>query len=250
MWRRPRNRRNASSRRPPPPRLRRHSRLPGPRFVNGSPAASNSAATARRSSSFRLRTERGMRRSWKLGLCFAVGSLSGACGGERTAEELGQLQTCALDAVSHLDVGATDDSIFFHGIVDIEWVTDSTIVVAEATTLRLLSVQTGQVIETLGGEGDGPGEFRAISTVGVAEDATRVWAYDRANQRITRMSLANAAIDTQELLADGPIAYPSVVHILPDGLVVVNGETVNTDFSMSSDGVAGGFPLWRCSVLI
>ena len=173
--------------------------------------------------------------------CVAAVVFEGTCGTDGTDGNVGMAvdrpQECTLASAPSLSLGAEGDSLWFSDIVDIEWVTDSTIIVAEPATLRLLASGTGRIIAELGGRGEGPGEFRVVDALAVDEAGTGVWVHDRRNRRISHVLFDGSVSSMRELVADGPISYPSVEHILSDGHVVVSGETSTTSLSVSSDGI-------------
>ena len=138
-------------------------------------------------------------------------------------------------------VGGDEDGLLFNGIVDIEWLTDTTVAIAERTSIRVVAT-TGDdpLVATLGREGDGPGDFRAIRTITASEDGRTIWAYDSPLRRISRLGVSDPTTEVVHFAGDEGLSYPSVAHLLADGRAIVDGETPNTRFNVSPDGTTQG----------
>ena len=140
-------------------------------------------------------------------------------------------QVCSLPSAPALHVGGADGTVWFDRIVQVGWLSDRAVYVVENTLIRLIDVASGGVIGSIGRRGEGPGEFESIGAVSLTDDATGFWIYDRALRRVSRVSLTGSVLETAQLQGDGPVRFPSVRHVMPDGRIVVDGETDETRVS-------------------
>lgn len=69
---------------------------------------------------------------------------------------------------------------------------------------------------TAGREGDGPGEFRGVATLGVGPGDTII-AYDFRQRRITRWAPDGTMVDSRSLEGVDEGGFPFVESLLPDG---------------------------------
>lgn len=86
-----------------------------------------------------------------------------------------------------VDIGAGDggDGEILFDVIDARWLSDGRLAVAVSgdSEVRIYDA-TGSRTRSLGGEGDGPGEFRAISTLGVRGDSLLV-----VDQRLLKIAV-------------------------------------------------------------
>ena len=108
---------------------------------------------------------------------------------------------------------------------------DGRIVVADGgdSILRFYS-EAGELVGEVGGEGDGPGEFRLLQSLGRVSGDT-VWAYDFSHRRITFASPDASMVGVVELRP--PPGSGLAVGVLPDGSILL-GESWSTGVSRSS----------------
>lgn len=167
-------------------------------------------------------------RIWSVALVSVLLACDGRGDGAASGGSRDDQQICSLFSAPALHVGGADGTVWFNGVIHVGWLSDSTIYVVEPTSIRLIDVASGSVVGSLGREGEGPGEFESIGTVSLTDDTTGFWVYDRALLRVSRISLAASHDRTTQLRGDGPLSFPSVRHVIPDGRVVVEGETDDT----------------------
>lgn len=102
---------------------------------------------------------------------------------------------------------------------------DGSILIANSGTseIRLFSA-AGDLVRIFGRAGDGPGEFRAINTVGVCGTDT-IYGYDRWQRRLTFFALDGTILKTLQLEPLHVPQEPQFAYALPGGgaLGVVHG---------------------------
>ncbi len=135
------------------------------------------------------------------------------------------LQICSFLPEPVLNIGGPDGSVWFDGVTRIGWLSDSTVYVVENTVVRLIDALSGRLVGSVGREGEGPGEFQSIGAISLTKDRTGFWIYDTALRRVSRVSLSGSIDGMGHLHGDGPLRFPSARHVMPDGRVVVHGET-------------------------
>lgn len=116
-----------------------------------------------------------------------------------------------------------DAAYTFSSIRAVRGLSDGGVLVAEAQARELrVFDESGRYVRTIGGRGEGPGEFANLSgIVGLAEDT--VWVWDSRIQRLTAFLL------TGELLGattGGGDAYGRISQLnrLPDGTFIAQSE--------------------------
>lgn len=172
-----------------------------------------------------------------IGLVVAIAALL-ACDGDGVgAANKDAQQICSLPAPPSLHVGGASGTIWFDGVVHVGWLSDSTVYVVENTMVRLIDISSGRLAGSIGRKGEGPGEFESIGAVSLTDDATGFWMYDRALRRVSRVSLTGSVGRIAQLQGDGPVRFPSVRHVMPDGRIVVDGETDETRVSETNGTV-------------
>jgi hypothetical protein len=154
--------------------------------------------------------------------------LLAGCGGEDT-QEFGEWTrtTDALSLRKDLQISETEN-YFFGSIRDVDVTSTGRMVVldGEATHLKVLRPD-GTLIDTLGREGQGPGEFQFPNTVEVARDDS-VYVFDPAPNRLTvftpppSLSLARSVTTQREQGPRGTDAWGALgtVRVLGDTLAV------------------------------
>ena len=134
------------------------------------------------------------------------------------------------------DIPLPDDE----ALVEVLWASDSLerpnliairgdlLVVGDRTRLHLFDLGSGTV-ESIGREGEGPGEFMDVAAIGF--DADTLVVVDTRSSRITHISLAGALLGTEELVRAG--AYPnpepagSGLRIMEGGMLMVATSNVS-----------------------
>lgn len=117
--------------------------------------------------------------------CIVVGLLLGGCGGSDDGPTLGDWSPAAdsLRLTETLRVSETED-FYFGAVTDLDVTTDGRLLVAdrEATNVKVLRPD-GTLLDTLGGAGGGPGEFKTLSTVQAARGDS-IYAFDIQDSRL------------------------------------------------------------------
>lgn len=171
-------------------------------------------------------------------LLSALGSLAACGGGEDNdrvnsdvvmrdsagisiAENFGRAEsipTYAEVGEPSLTIGSVDgeEAYSFTRIVDVRELRDGTIVVADAGTGELkVFDQAGAHLGTLGGSGDGPGEFGFMGGItGIAGDT--IWVLDRRAQRMTAFAAWGELLETRTFGSEYWQAL-NQAFLLPDG---------------------------------
>jgi hypothetical protein len=118
------------------------------------------------------------------GICILL--LIAGCGGKADGPDLGNwpLTTDRLTLTEDLRVSETED-FYFGSVSDLAITREGHIVLAdrEANNLKVLRPD-GSLLDTLGGSGEGPGEFEQLASVQVARGDS-MFAYDVRRSRLT-----------------------------------------------------------------
>ncbi|MFH1762979.1 MAG: hypothetical protein ABIF09_02200 [Gemmatimonadota bacterium] len=130
-----------------------------------------------------------------------------------------------------------DPALQFDGVVGLARLADGTVVVGDGGSQELRFFDSaGNLINTAGGSGEGPGEFAGLSVLG-SVDGESVWAYDFSLRRITWL---NGTGGVEGMVSLGPV--PPVLNAvgpLPDGTFLLKqlwgatqvAEATETGFS-------------------
>ena len=88
---------------------------------------------------------------------------------------------------------------------------------------------SGDLVRSLGRSGDGPGEYRALSSVSpIPGSATAFWAYDMAHARLTYVDLAD----------EGALDRPWDARLLT---LDTNARVTGVEFASDESVIAAGF---------
>lgn len=126
-----------------------------------------------------------------------------------------------IDSVSLVSIGEDDvDPLYlvvgavFHG---------DTLIIAENSTgmLRYYDRATGRLHRTVGGTGEGPGEYQALVFLQVVGD--RIHTFDLVASRVTIMDLAGVVERTVRIAPTSRHMAPQVLGFFPDGAMLVAG---------------------------
>ncbi len=161
-----------------------------------------------------------LRRPLLLLLC---GSLFG-CDASAPADSDSSRGYADWTATEELRLGSLDDSVYsFAPIGAVAVGPDRTMYTAhpQERLIRRWSVD-GAPDGTIGGRGQGPGEFASIGAIGFTGDS--LWAMDLQGQRVTYFDLTGTVlgttpleIDTRAQLQDLNAGRPYPLSVLPDG---------------------------------
>jgi hypothetical protein len=153
-----------------------------------------------------------------VGLCL-LGLLLVGCGGTGGEGEYGDWTMAAdsLRLTETLRVSETD-AFYLGSVRDVAVTSDGRIVVADgqAHHLKVLAPD-GTLLDSLGQEGEGPGEFRALPSVQVARGDS-IYAYDDRQRRLTAFS-APSLEQTRTFTITGEGGVAGRVLVLGDRLV-------------------------------
>jgi len=101
------------------------------------------------------------------------------------------------------------------------WVVDH-----QAAEIRVFD-ESGTHLRTLGGRGDGPGEFAQVALAGETDDG-RVLAVDRVRRRYTWYDLDGDTVDAGPIPADDGAGVPLVQGVLADGTMIGQSTRILT----------------------
>ncbi|PYP42404.1 MAG: hypothetical protein DMD43_02990 [Gemmatimonadetes bacterium] len=128
------------------------------------------------------------------------------------------------DSAPAVDIGGgRDPHGEFAGIAGVARQSDGSIAVADrgSQEIRVFD-STGRWVRSLGRKGGGPGEFEALGQIFLLPGDSLA-AYDFNHRRFSVFSPAGAVAREAALVAEGPIAYPQVTAVFPDGRLLVQG---------------------------
>lgn len=191
-----------------------------------------------------------MRLSWRWGIILAVTAIA-ACSDEPPSATSAQVFDSAgirivahtrfteaprwrLDLASGRELGGGGSGIELFAVTGARQLPDGGIVVADAGNHRLLFFDgAGALRDSVGGEGEGPGEFKDISVLArSAGDSLVVW--DRSLRRISVLDGNGRFGRTIALERTDSVRFASVIGVYSDGsyaatgFVDIGGGTVTT----------------------
>lgn len=135
-----------------------------------------------------------------------------------------------------LSVGGVDaeGSAQFAGITSLLWTDEGTIWVADGQSHEIRVFDSAiEHVQTVGGEGDGPGEFTTVAVTGVLPDG-RILAFDRGGRRVV-VYLADGTLDSTSPIAPPGGSSFDLVGVTSAGTVV--GQTWS---GVPSSGITEG----------
>ena len=127
-----------------------------------------------------------------------------------------------LSPTAMLTIGSVSgrDEYLFGDVVAGSRLEDGSIVVAEATASELrVFDRTGALLRRMGGPGEGPGEFRWLTTAWVRKDS--VWAFDNALHRVSKFALDGGFVGSFRVAMVEGSGRPAVKGQLMDGSLLV-----------------------------
>ncbi|MEM7416493.1 MAG: hypothetical protein AAF389_13395 [Gemmatimonadota bacterium] len=146
-----------------------------------------------------------------------------ACGGPGDGPVQGapELLEIAGPPRSVLGLDAQNPDAVLNHVVDATWLTDGSIVVANgglATRLPIFSAE-GDYLRLLGRQGDGPGEFRWVSSV-EAGTGDSLFVFDASLQRLTAVaSDGGMSVRPVRAVASGHVRALRWVNQVPEGWI-------------------------------
>jgi hypothetical protein len=126
-----------------------------------------------------------------------------------------------------MELGQEGDPITFGAIVPGFLQDEGSLIVAEYLGSAILRISMdGPGVEVLGGEGDGPGEFRQIRAVGFRSDSL-IWVADRATGRATLIDgrgRTHATSTVTDFYFGPPVRPVGATAVLADGSLLVTPD--------------------------
>ena len=167
----------------------------------------------------------------RLGTLAALGLMS-ACAASDSDEQptIQELPVLAIPAEPSLEIGVVegDAAYTFDQVTGVQRLSDGGVAVADGGSQEIsLYAQDGTFAARWAGEGEGPGEFRALSRIYRAGTDSLI-ALDTRNQRISRFALDGAfdqQLDGSELSGDTIFTMDAWLH----GRFWVEGGLMETD---------------------
>jgi hypothetical protein len=150
-------------------------------------------------------------------------------------EDRWEVSAFPLVTIGELD-GPEDVQLF--DVRGARMLSDGRIVIANAGSheVRFYSAGGEHLLST-GGEGDGPGEYRAIRSIDVtAEDSIFVW--DQRLLRISVLAPSGRFARSFQLAASSERVFPVFDRTLADGEILVFGGTISSE--VPDDGISHG----------
>ena len=141
-----------------------------------------------------------------------------------TAAQGPRLETTAqldarIDSIPLISIGDEEDDPLYRVIGAVSY--GDTLIVAENSTgtLRYYDRATGKLHRTVGGMGEGPGEYQALTRLQSVGD--RIHTYDWEASRVTILDLAGAVERTVRIAPWSHYMAPGVLGFFPDGSMLV-----------------------------
>jgi hypothetical protein len=107
----------------------------------------------------------------------------------------------SADAAAQLEIGAADgpDHLILSGVVGAVRLSNGRIVIANGASSELrIFASDGQFVRSVGGNGEGPGEFRVIGYLGVLPGDT-ILVYDSRLRRLSRFDQLGTFVDSRPI---------------------------------------------------
>jgi len=140
-----------------------------------------------------------------------------------------------IDSEPLLTIGNKPEDALFR-VIGVALVGDALIVAeASSNTLRYYDRATGELLRTTGGEGEGPGEYRAL--VFLQAVGHRLYTFDFVNRRLTVLDAAGAVEKTVTIQPWEGYPYPDVRGVFNDGSILV-GWSLQAPMSIEAPQVA------------
>ena len=168
--------------------------------------------------------------------------LLAGCGGESSGPDLGDWTLKTNELALQKDLQVSESEAFYFGrIFDLDVTSDGRMVVADwdAKNIKVLRPD-GTLIDTLGREGSGPGEFQQLRSVQAARGDS-IYAYDARRSRLTVFAPAPS------LQLDRTVTIPRK-QAAATNVLALSGCLIGkfTTFSAPEEGVSRPDPnAWR-----
>ena len=134
------------------------------------------------------------------------------------AQETAQI-VARIDSEPLLTIGDRPENALFQ-VIGVALVGDALIVAERSSrTLRYYDRASGELLQTIGGVGEGPGEYEFLGSFRAVGD--RLYTFDPGNRRLTVLDLAGAVEKTVTIQPWGGYPYPDVAGVFTDGSMLV-----------------------------
>ncbi|MFG0253044.1 MAG: hypothetical protein ACF8NJ_09250 [Phycisphaerales bacterium JB038] len=169
--------------------------------------------------------------------------VTAGCGGDGSSAPDDAVPEVELSAPD-LRFGSLDGPDALVPVGPVALAEDGSLWVVQAQDFEVVALEpSGAVRARVGGAGEGPGEFGAVSDLGWAHDT--LWVSDSRNRRLTFYAADGTFLGTEPLPAPATEQPPTsaFLGLLSDGALFVEGPT--TEVLMNPEGAtSGAFPIW------
>ena len=150
-----------------------------------------------------------------LAVCIDPGELRGQA-------EPKVVRSARIDTVPLLTIGDEPDDPLYQVIGAV--LAGENLIIAERSskTLRFYDRNTGELLQAVGGPGEGPGEYQLLISVQRAGD--QLYAFDAGLLRATVLDLTGALERTVSIIPWGAYQFPSLEGVFPDGSFLVSAS--------------------------
>ena len=125
-----------------------------------------------------------------------------------------------IDSVPLISIGDNPDEPLY-GVIAAVFHGDTLILAEQSTnTLRYYDRTTGELLRTVGGRGEGPGEYEGLGFM--QSVGGRLYTYDFRAYRLTVMDMSGAVERTVGIVPGATYQFPNVRGIFPDGSILVS----------------------------
>lgn len=162
---------------------------------------------------------------------------------------LAPLDQAAGSPTAAVELYSTRDNIELFQVLGASFLPDGGLAIANSGSFEVLYLDdAGELIRRFGREGDGPGEFGEVSSLGLTTDGV-VWVYDRRRGRLTEIADPDGQVRTRSLSPPDNVTSLEPLLVDWDGPVLairgehrmfrLKGETRDTVplFLVRADGV-------------
>ena len=127
-----------------------------------------------------------------------------------------------IDSIPLLTIGDDPEDPLYRVIGAV--LVGDTLIVAQASsmTLRFYDRRTGELLRSVGGPGEGPGEYEGLSSLQRVGD--RLYTFDRQAYRMTVLDLSGTLVRTVSIEPWGVYNFPDLAGVFPDGSLLVSAR--------------------------
>ena len=157
------------------------------------------------------------------GLVFLLAGWGGDDGGGGRVQSAATIERGArIDSIPLLTIGDDPEDPLYRVIGAV--LVGDTLIVAQANsmTLRFYDRRTGELLRSVGGPGEGPGEYEGL--VSLQRVGDKLYTYDLQAYRMTVLDLSGALERTVSIEHWGGYQFPELVGVFPDGSLLVSAR--------------------------